>query len=266
MSLSDVISPEVLGRLSALSLEDYEVLASVTSLGYRPGELYLAVSALADGKDVKLPEGGGQPRPLTINAWSFVSDKGQYHDTYGLSSARAGEIKDLLREDREAARAAIVEVVSARLRTRGSNKPLHVSFDGMPGGAGGDKSQSQGRRPGADLKREIAGDSSRYGQYSFVAEDTDRSGAMRFKVPLGAGLWATYQNKTGAIDVARITRVKGRDHPLVVDHVYFWRSGKTPLRGADIPEKIRFNGILAPSAPMPPNPVDKAATVAGDGA
>jgi len=66
--------------------------------------------------------------------------------------------------------------------------------------------------------------------------------------------------------VARITRVKGRDHPLVVDHVYFWRSGKTPLRGADIPEKIKFNGILAPSAVMPPNPVDKASTFMGDGA
>lgn len=260
MSLSDVVVGDALQRLSALKLEDFTVIASATSLGYKPEGLFQAVRSLKDGQAVELPRGGGQPKPLTINAWSFVNDREQYHGTYLLPSTRAIEIKELLLKDREAAKAAILEVVSARIAARGSNKEPRVSFDGMPGSAGGADNTARVTHVGADLCEEIKKDSARYGQYKFKPEDTDRTGSLRFKVPLGMGLYATYQNKRGAVNVARIVRVKGRFDELVVEHVHFWMPGKPWLSGSDIPEKVTFDGKLAPSQQAPANPVPSAKT------
>lgn len=261
MSLSSIVTEEVLQRLSQLQVEDYDSIASLFSVGYAPHALAEAVASAAGGRDPQLPMNGGQPRALKINAWSFCSDQGQYHDTYGLSSSRAAEIKDLLRADAEAGRREIQEIVSTRLRIRGSTRPVTVSFDGMPGSAprtGANQSSEQG----ADLKREIARDSARYGQYRFTPEDTERPGMFRFRIHLGRGLYATYQNKSGVINVARIARVHGRYHELVRGLIYFMVNDGDFKFGGDVPSRIEFDGILQPGADVPRAPSPKAATAA----
>jgi len=262
MSLSSVIPDDVLERLSSLEIGDFTVIASAISLGYSPHALGEAIMKLADGGDPSLPAVNGNPRPLTINAWSFVNDKGQYQHTYGLSSARAGELKGMLLESRDDACREISAVVTARLRARGSERPLIVSLDGMPGGTGVDPSPPGSGKPGKELKQEIVRDSARYGQYTFVASDTNRSGSLRFRVHLGKGFYAVFQNKVGAVDVARIARVKGRFDELVSDHICLWPNGAVPRFGSDIPEKYEFDCILPPSAPTPPEVGNKAATAA----
>jgi len=114
----------------------------------------------------------------------------------------------------------------------------------------------------ADFKDEIKLSPQIYGMYKFAAVDTGRPGALRFKVELGSGLYSLFQNKQGAIDIARICRVHGRDYEPIRGHIAFWRDGYTPLFDEDIPEKVKFSGKLKPGAKPPANPITKDKTVA----
>jgi hypothetical protein len=262
MSFSSVVNKELADKLAGLTVQDFEAVIRVASLGMKPSEIYNAAQATANGDEYSLPSGGGRPNPITIQAWSFVKDHGQFHDTYGLSSARAGELTDLLRTDQEKGIAEITAVVTAALRKKGSPKPVIVTLGGMPGAAatdhGGAPIVGGGRTA---LKDEIRRNAATYGLYKFVAIDTGRSGAHRFAVGLGGGLWAVSASKAGAVDVARICRVKGRADPLVADHVAFLLAGQTPRFGGDIPGKVSFSGKLDPSATPPADPVARDTTV-----
>jgi len=263
MSLSDIISGELAEKLSALSVDDFKAIARAGSLQMGPQALYEGVRTLATGGGPTLPGGGGAPRPLVIQAWSFVKDHGQYHDTYGLSSARAGELTDLLRSDQDKARAEITSVVTAALRQKGSPRPVTVTLQGMPGAPSTDHSLRPGSGPArAALKAEIRREPAFYGMYTFSVEDTGRSGAQHFRVSLGGGLYATSTSKQGAIDAARICRRHGRRHELIAPMICFWLKGKEPLYGDSIPEKVTFGGILAPNDTPPSDPVAKDKTVA----
>lgn len=265
MSLSDVISKELADALSGLSVSDFQALARAGSLGLSPSALRAGVQAIERGDEAPLPPGGGQPRPLVIQAWSFVKDKGQYHDTYGLSSAKAGELTDLLFSDREKGLAEITSIVTAALRQRGSKRPIRVTAAGLPGA-----SDVEGAAPAAGgsdrlaLKDEIRRDPATYGLYQFLAEDTGRSGGERFRVGLGGGLYACHQSKVGAVDVARICRKHGRDFPLIHDHIVFWMEGMNPVRGDAIPSRITYSGVLPPNGEPPADPVARAKTSSPD--
>jgi hypothetical protein len=258
MALSDIISLDLARRLDALGVEDFSAIVKAASVGFGPAKLKQGVSAIARGESPDLPAGLGQAKPLNIIAWSFCTDHGQYADTYGLSVARAAELKDQLRKDPEPALAEIRSVVSARLAARGSQRPVVVLRDGIPGVHAGDHPPTRPRQGGVDLKKEIVQNGALYGMYKFVAEDTGRAGNLRFRVPLGSGLFAVFPNKAGAIDVARLCRVNGRSHPSIVDHVAFWRDNKAPVFGDDIPERVTFDGRLKPGEQPPPDPISLA--------
>jgi hypothetical protein len=261
MSLNTIISKELASALAELKVDDITAIVRAGAAGLDPASLYAGVRAVARGEDVPLPTTGGSPRPLTINAWSFVFDHGQYHDTYGLDGAAAGRLKDLLRTDAEAALEEITAVVTKSLRQRGSQRAVRVTKDGMPGGGTTDHTPAApGRQGGAELKAAIRLSPALYGMYDFVAEDTDRPGPDHFRVPLGGGLYATFSNKRGAIDVARLCRVNGRTHPLCEGRVKFWMEGRPPVAGPDIPERVTFDGRLGPNERPPPNPSAKAKT------
>jgi hypothetical protein len=262
MSLNDVVSPVVAGTLSALSEDEFLILVKSLSLGFPPLELRAALARVANEEEVPLPSSLGRPRALKINAWSFVNDHGQYADTYGLSDSEAGHLKGLLRDDPDTGIKQITEKVTTALRVRGSNRPVHVSREGMPGAGKTDHRPAPGKQGGADLKAEILKNPSAYGMYKFEVEDTGRPGPLRFRVSLGAGLYSVFPSKSGAIDVARLCRVNGRDFEPIAGRVVFWRDGKAPLHGPDIPKQVEFDGRLKPGEEAPARPVEKASTVA----
>lgn len=264
MALNGIIGPELAGKLASLTADDFAALARAGSLGLSPSKLFEGVQAIAGGDRYDLPKGGGLPKALTIQAWSFVKDHGQYHDTYGLTSARAGELTDLLRKDPDAARAEITTIVTAALRQRGSPRPVVVNTAGMPGAPTTDHSArpvtSSNRNA---LKDEIRRAPATYGLYRFVADDTGRAGGERYSVRLGGGLYAFHQSKQGAIDSARICRRHGRRHALIASSIALWLAGKNPLYGDAIPSKVVFDGVLGPNETYPEDPVPKGQTTAG---
>jgi len=262
MSLNDVFDVATAARVAQLERSDVDLIIKAAALGMKADAVYDGAVAIADGQVVELPKNLGAPRPVTINAWSFVNDRGQYHATYGLTDVKAAELKTLLRDSTDEGLKQIHDLVSAALRKRGSERPVAVSRDGMPGSSGAAQLPGPGRQGGATLKAEIIRNPQLYGMYKFEAVDSGRPGPMRFKVALGAGLYATFPNKSGAIDVARICRVNGRDYPVIAGRVAFWREGKAPLTGGDIPESVKFDGKLGPGEQPPAEPVSKAATEA----
>jgi len=263
MALKHVISEDLASKLSELTVEEISCLVKASSLGLKPSQLHAGIQALAEGSEYELSAAGGAPRPIVIQAWSFVRDRGQYHDTYGLTSAKAGELSDLLRTDREKGVAEITAVVTAALRKKGSAKPVTVSTLGLPGIPTAESGMASTTGANHDaLKEEIKRSPAEYGLYKFTVEDTGRSGGQRFRVRLGGGLYAIHASKRGAVDVARITRKHGRTHELVAGNVALWIDGKSPLIGADIPTKISFTGQLLANQPLPADPVAKDKTVA----
>lgn len=262
MSLNDAVPVATAKRLADLQVSDLEVLVKALSLGFSPADLHAGLVRVADSENVNLPATLGAPRQLKINAWSFVNDHGQYADTYGLSDSEAGRLKGLLRDNTDTGISEIQSIVANSLAKRGSNRPVHVSRQGMPGTSRTDPRSQQGAQGSTDLKAEISQNPTLYGMYDFFAEDTGRPGPHRFSVQLGGGLYALHQSKKGAIDVARICRVNGRDYGPIAGRVAFWRSGKAPLFGSDIPDKADFTGILKPGEEAPADPVSKADTQA----
>lgn len=264
MSLNGIISASLAGKLSELTVEDFVALVRAGSLGLPPAKLREGVQVIAGGGHYELPQGGGQPKPLVIQAWSFVRDHGQYHNTYGLSSARAGELTDLLRSDYDRAVEEITKIVSASLRQRNSPRPVVVTPAGMPGAPTTDHSSrpvtSSDRNA---LKEEIKRSPATYGLYSFAVKDTGRSGGERFSARLGGGLFALHASKQGAIDTARICRLRGRRFDLIAPNIAFWLEGKGPVYGDAIPDRITFDGRLEPNGSAPDDPVVRDRTVAG---
>nr|WBL45230.1 putative PAS-rich protein [Metarhizium brunneum polymycovirus 1] len=164
MSLNGIVSKDLAEKLADLSVDDFVALTKASSLGFNPCSLHTAVQGIARDEDVALPEPSIGPHPLVVQAWSFVKDHGQYHDTYGLSSSAAGELLDLLKTDADKGVAEIQRIVTEALRRKGSNRAVVVNRNGMPGGAsqgalgggqderclgpqGGDTSQSGDVRP-----------------------------------------------------------------------------------------------------------------------
>lgn len=262
MSLSDVIPMESLLRLAELEEEDVKAITSAVTLGYSPQMFFEALQSIKAGNEPALPRQSGQPKTLTVNAWSFVNDKQQYSGVYSLSPQRAAELKELLLRDPDTAASEIHAIVAAAISGRKSNKGVHVSLNGMPGSSSGD---SPGSLKGlnAQLKIEIATQGARYGQYKFTATATPYGGPHAFSVPLGAGFSAYFANKVGAVDVARIASVHGRFHQLVDGYVGFLSPGSTsPKFGSSIPEKVTWDCVQGPSDPLRPAPRSVSPTTA----
>lgn len=260
MSLSTTFNKDTLERLGNLERQDFVAFASAVTLGYNPTTFFEAVQGFKNGVDPQLPQSTGQPKPLTVNAWSFVNDRAQYNGVYGLSTADAAAIKELLMRNRDEAVKQIEDLVSDHLHRRGSNKSANVSLEGMPGdrsGPGASESSSVAR----ELKVEINSAGSRYGRYHFEAVQSPLGGPHAYTVPLGGGFSAYFANKRGAIDVARIARVRGRHFPLIDGYVGFLHpEAKDPVFGSSIPSKAAWDCTMGPDDTPPAPPTGKAPT------
>jgi hypothetical protein len=263
MSFTNIVDAGLCEKLRELTVSELTALVKASSLGMPPQRIHECIAAVNAGEDPELPGMAGAPHPVTIQAWSFVRDRGQYQDTYGLSSARAGELADLLLSDTEKGVAEITAVVTAALRHKGSARPVVVNTTGLPTKRGGSPpSIGVGKAGRGALKEEILKNPAVFGLYRFAAEDTGRPGPLHFRVRLGGGLYAAHPSKVGAVDAARLCRVHGRSFPPIVDRIYFWPEGKTPVCGVDIPERVVFDGVLGPSEDPPADPVVKPRTEA----
>nr|QVU39973.1 hypothetical protein [Magnaporthe oryzae polymycovirus 2] len=262
MSLSSAFNSDVLSRLANLSLDDLKTVHGAVTHGYTAGTFFEALQAHKQGRDPELPSIRVQPRPLVINAWSFVNDRAQYNGVYGLSAAEATDLREQILSDRKAGFERIEKIVGDRLRQKGSNKGVSVSEAGMPGESSGPGAGD--RSPVArELKKEIAAHGARYGRYKFVASETVLGGPHAFVVNLGGGFGAYFANKRGAIDVARIARVQGREFELIQGYVGFLPPGETnPQFGKAINPKATWDCKLGPDDKAPPAPTPKATTAA----
>lgn len=253
--------------IAALDEDVVTAIVKLASLGLRSSDISGYASDLAAGKDRGPPSPNTSPRPVKIVAWSFVKDRGQYHGTYGLSAARAGELTELLLSDPDAAATTISTIVSEKLRRNGSQKPVHVSLAAIPRASGKDGTPPPSNDGGLRLIRsEIRANSGVYGSYKFVPQATGKLGAHSFRVSLGAGLYVYAQSKQLAVAAARVCRIKGRKDELVQHLVAQQTGDSSPKFGADISEKISFDGRLGPNDVPPPVPGTRAKTVApGEG-
>lgn len=262
MSPAPILSAEQAAHLAQLTVDDVSLVIKLASLGLKAKEIQQYAAEIAEGGDPEIDLAPGAPRPVVIHAWSFVKDRGQYHSTYGLSSAQAGELLDLLHTDPKDAVKRIQAIVSERLRLRGSSRPVVVDLEGAPSST----SAKGGAPPSGDgglslLRQEIKRNSGVYGSYRFTAYPTSRPGGQAFAVGLGGGLYAFGQSKAVAVAAARIARVKGRSDDLVRPYIHFWMEGSSPRAASDIPAKV-WDGRLGPHTEPPAEPATKAKTEA----
>uniref|UniRef100_A0AB74UEX5 Capsid protein n=1 Tax=Phyllosticta capitalensis polymycovirus 1 TaxID=3367395 RepID=A0AB74UEX5_9VIRU len=265
MSFAERVPPTLPSKVATMSKEEFKALAGSFSLGFNPGDLYDAYVSTHRGNPVVLPPTTGTPKPLKVVAWSFVKDRGQYEATYGISSARAGELEDLLLRDREEGIAQIREIVANHPRTKASKRSVDVVDDGIPMAAGGTSAAQPSMSDIKALKAEIRAHSARYGEYKFGVEPTDARGSMAYRVRIGGGLYVYHQSKEGAVAAARIVRVNGRDHPLVSGHVFLALEGRTPVPNQGISPKYDYDGIGGPREEPLEDPVPTPPTRAGGG-
>ncbi|AKE49498.1 capsid protein [Botryosphaeria dothidea RNA virus 1] len=259
-----LLTKEQASLLAALGEGEVAAIIKLASLGLRPTGI-LEYARAVDGDEVPAPPTPNTAaKPVTIVAWSFLKDRGQYHATYGLSAPRAGELLELLLTDADAAAREIHTIVADALRQRGSPRPVHVTLDGVPSRkkAGGEGAPTGDGGLGL-LSQEIASNPGTYGSYRFVPEQTGQPGARAYRVRLGGGLYVFAQSKKLATAAARITRVKGRSDPLVRDFVAFWATGSSAKFGGEIPDKVTFDGRQGPNEPLQSDPTTKAKTTAG---
>nr|QHG11071.1 PAS-rich protein [Plasmopara viticola lesion associated polymycovirus 2] len=252
MSLSSIVSKENAKKLLILTPGDIEIITKLTSLSIKPVDVPQILQDIADGKSRNDLPMIGIPKPVVIQAYSFLRDKQQFGH-YNISSVTATELLDLLERDPDAASKGIHDIVQAKLKVDKSPKAVHVTLAGMPGKPGGASNSGPTGDGGASvLADEIASNSSIYGCYKkFDPELTGRSGAQAYAVHLGNDLFVLGQSKKVCIAAARIVRVKGRHDPLIRPYTYYWRLESSPRGCDDIPSSV-FDGKLHFVADTPP--------------
>jgi len=260
--VASLLSVDEADHIASIDVSSISAIIRLASLGMSPADTHQYAVDINDGRDPSFTVSPGEPRPIVIQAWSFVKDRGQYESTYGLTSAQAAELSDLLLSDPDAAVKEIRSIVAARQDKRGSTRPVVVTLAGAPTGgvplsvAG---PHSDGGR--AQLKLEIPNNSGVYGAYRFEAHPTGRTAGQSFMVKLGGGLCILGQSKEVAVAAARIVSVKGRHDPLVAPYVFCWLSGSNPVGADDMSKKI-WDGRHSPGDALPAEPSRKDKTVA----
>lgn len=260
-TLNDAISKSTAQRLAELTADDVKIIAKTMALGFIPETIPDAYARVARGEAVQLASELGRAKPLKINAWSFVSDSGQYYETYGISPIRAAELKNQLTEDPNVAIEAITALVTAKQRQRNTQKAVIVSLDGMPANTRDARREGVVAGDEASQYAEIRQRGQMYGMYDFTAERLpSKIGQFASYVNLGEGLRAYGKNDKQAIAVARICRVQSRQHELVKDYIGFVYNGNGPVFGKSIPTKIP-DGKQHSDSKLRADPIEKARTV-----
>jgi hypothetical protein len=252
--MSTIANPKLVSKENATTIAGLEedlisVVLRLSSLGLKPPAIVDYCQRVADGSPTGAPPVGGGPKPLVIQAYSFLSDHSICVSKYGMSVAAAAELLQTLRTDPDTAVTEIHRVVTDNLLARGSPRPVTVNLVGMPGAPGVQtvSGNDGGKSELSDLMRRHQ---ALVGGYKFQPQELGAPGPERFVVFLGGNLAVVGQNKAVAEKAAKLIRVLGRHHPVLAKYVRLRIDGKS-LRGADkIPTGV-YDGILSPDSEPP---------------
>lgn len=248
------MSPAQAERIAKLENDDVVAMIRLSSMSQKAEDILRIAQGIRDGQAPKVPESvlSTGPKPLQIIANSWVNDKNQYSNTYGVSDERAAELASLLRTDPHAASEQIKQIVSARLEMKGSEREVEVLLTQAPvPKSTGNTTVLEGDGGAKELAVEITKRQGVYGQYQFEPEPTGPAGHFQFGVHLGDDLFAIGQSKKVAIAAARICRVKGRFDELVKPYIWYSTAWSSPVREDDIPDGV-WDGKQSPMAPIRP--------------
>jgi len=252
--MSTPIIPKLVSKNNAQLIVDLDqevinAILRLASLGLKPEGVVDYCQKVVDGETPAVASATGGAKPLTIQAYSFLSDKSICVDKYGMDLAEASDALRTLKRDPEKGRQIVFKAVSDHQLAKNSPKPITVSLAGLPtdranSGSGGDGGK-------AELSELMRRNQAIAGQYKFDAEENGPDGPERFRVILGGNLAVVGQNKAVALKAAALVRVLGRRHQVLVKYVRLHVPNKPLAPSTKIPESV-YNGVIAPDE-VPPS-------------
>jgi hypothetical protein len=256
MDWTAVMTPAQAERIAKLEINDIVAILKISSLSQKPEDVLQIAQSIKGGQAAKIPEDvlSSGPKPLHIIANSFVRDKNQYSNTYGVSDKKAAELASLLRTNEEDAREQIKQIVRARVMMKGSEREVEVMLTQAPAPrstTGNATTAPEGDGGAKELAAEIAKRPAIYGQHQFEPESTGNVGQFQYRIHLGDDLFVRGQSKKVVIAAARICRVKGRFDEMVRPHIWYWTSWSPPVGDHDIPDTV-WDGKQSAMAPVRP--------------
>lgn len=243
-----LVSKDIAELISDLSVEVVVAILRLSSFGFNPDQILQYCEKVKDGEELGSLPTAGSPKPLVIQAYSFLSDTSICVKKFGMELSTAAATLELIKTDPEGAVATVREVVGAYLQKQGSTKPVVVTLNGMPSSKGGPSISGDGG------KAELAALMKRYqtaaGSYKFEAVQQGPVGPEHYMVRLGGNLVTVGQNKVVAVKAAALVRVLGRKHPVLVKYVRLYAPGRS-LAAADKIKDSVYDGTLAPDDKLP---------------
>lgn len=257
-SVPRLVSKDNAKAVAELDQSVVDVILRLSSLGVKPTGIIEYCGHVADDESVPVIVPGGA-KPLTIQAYSFLSDKSVCVDKFGMDLAAAAEALEVLKRDPEEGRKIVHKAVSDYQAKRGSPKPIVVTLTGLPSSKGGPKTGGDGGK--AELSELMRRHQALAGAYKFVAEEHGPPGPERFRILLGGNLAVVGQNKACAVKAAALIRILGRRHQTLVKYVRLYVPGKALAPSDKIPSTV-YDGIIAPDE-KPPTDEEKGSSKVG---
>lgn len=242
-----MVNRENAQKISLLPIAVIDAILRLSSLGLRSDAIIEYCTRAAEGEAPSVQAGGGA-KPLTIQAYSFLSDKSICVDKYGMELSEAAKALATLKTSPEEGLAIVRKAVTDYQAKRESLKPVVVTLTGLPSSKGGPKVSGDGGR--AELSELMRRHQAAAGAYSFTAVEHGPTGPEKFKVLLGGNLAVVGQSKLVAQRAAQLVRVLGRKHPVLVKYIRLHVPGK-PLTASDKIKASIYSGILPPDDALP---------------
>ncbi|ASV63095.1 capsid protein [Colletotrichum camelliae filamentous virus 1] len=240
-------------KVAALDQGVVELVIKLAAMRLKPPALLAYATEVAQGKVPTAALSVGTPKPVTIQAHSWLNDPRQYADRYGVSEEDVRNLRSLYQDDSAACMDRISAIVTDFLRKTGSQKAVRVVSTGDPGTNPATANPLAGSRGlVASYASEIRSNSGVYGSYTFETFETGRDVTQAFGVDLGHEVYVLAQSKKMAIMVARIATVKGRTDPLALPYIYYISSGGRAVVGDEIPADI-WNCLRSAREPRSPS-------------
>jgi len=226
-----------------------EAILRLSSLGLKAPAISDYCQSVSGG-DTPVAGLTGGPKPLVIQAYSFLSDKSICVGKFGMELPDAAAALELIKRDPEEGKRAVQQAVAAHQSRKGSPKPVVVTLEGLPSGKGGPKTSGDGGK--GELSELMRRHQALAGAYKFAARDHGPNGPDKFVVFLGGNLAVVGQNKAVATKAAALVRVLGRKHQVLVKYVRLHVPGRSLLSADKIPDEV-YLGIIAPDESPPPD-------------
>lgn len=235
-----------------------DAVLRLSSLGLKPDSIIDYCQKIVDDEVPTVAAITPGPKPLTIQAYSFLSDTSICVDKYGMDLTEAAQALKILRTDPEKGREIVFAAVTAHQMAKNSPKPVSVSLAGLPSSRGGPKSGGDGGK--AELSELMRRNQAVAGQYSFKASEYGPDGPERFMVKLGGNLAVVGQNMAVAQKAAALVRVLGRRHQTLVKYVRLYVPGKPLAPSNKLPDTV-YSGVIAPDEKPPSDNAGNGSTV-----